>query len=139
MAEYKLLLPDNRDQETAPYWEAARNHKLALQRCSNCLSFRHPPQKICSNCYSERSDWVTVSGKGKIHTYVIIHQPVLAPYRDLAPYDVIRVSPDEAPSVQITGNLVDPAQRAQLAVGKPVEVVFDDVTDTDTIPRWRLV
>jgi uncharacterized OB-fold protein len=137
--EYRLLLPDDQDVETAPYWQAAREHTLALQRCSDCQTFRHPPQKICSTCFSEESAWVPVSGKGTVNTYIVIHQPVIAAYKELAPYDVIRVTPDEAPNLEVTGNLADPAQRPLLSVGKPVEVVFDDVTPTDTLPRWRII
>jgi uncharacterized OB-fold protein len=39
--------------------------------------------------------------------------------------------------VRLTGNVVGSPNEA-LQVGMPVEVVFDDVTDMVTLPRFRL-
>lgn len=134
--EYKYLVPAP-DQETKPYWDAAKQHELRVQQCSNCKTFRHPPTKMCSNCYSEESQWVKVSGKGKLYSFINIHQPVLFQWRDDVPYNVVQVQLDEDPGIIVVGNVPGVAY-TDLKVGAPVKVIFDDVTDEITMPRWAL-
>ena len=60
MSGYAKPLPrvtaDNR-----PFWEAARRHQLALQRCAECGRFRYPPAPVCPECLSERAEWTPMS------------------------------------------------------------------------------
>ena len=61
---------------------------------------------------------------------------MLSQWREIAPYNVVQVALEEAPNVQITGNAID-IDNSELKVGLPMEVVFDQVTSEDTLPRWR--
>lgn len=134
--DYPFLLPQA-DEETQPYWDGAKEGKLVLQRCSDCKTFRHPPQKVCSKCYSEESEWVPVSGKGTLYAYIFVHQPVLPQWHGHTPYNIAQISIDDAPGVRLTGNVVA-EDEGRMKVGMPLQVVFDRVTDDDVIPRWRL-
>ena len=58
-------------------------------------------------------------------------------WREVAPYNVVQMYIEEAPNVIITGNAID-IDNSELKVGLPLEVVFDQVTPEDTLPRWRL-
>ncbi|MFI0404489.1 bifunctional MaoC family dehydratase N-terminal/OB-fold nucleic acid binding domain-containing protein [Actinomadura sp. 3N508] len=62
--------PDN-----AFWFEAAREHRLVIQRCAECKSLRHPPGPACPQCGS--FDWGTVesTGNGHVYTYVVNHHP----------------------------------------------------------------
>ena len=133
--DYKYLLP-RPDAETAGYWEGTKAHELRIQQCSSCGKLQHPPQKVCSKCQSESSTWKTVSGRGKVYTWIQVVQPVLPQWRDAGEYNIVQVQIDEDPSVRITGNVVDVAEE-QLKVGLPVQVVFDDVAEDVSIPRWK--
>ena len=133
--EYKYLLP-LADPETQPYWDALKQHELRIQRCTSCQTLRFPPHKICTNCYSENSEWEKLSGRGTLYTYIIVTQPVLPQWREAVPYNVIQVALEEAPEIQIMGNAVG-VDDSQLKVGMPLEAVFDDVTPEDTILRWK--
>lgn len=137
MSDYNLLLPQP-DETTQPFWDATKQGKLMLQRCADCKTFRHPPSPLCSNCYSEETEWAEISGKGTIYTHIEVYQPVIPVFRDVAPYNVVNVTPDDAPNVKIMGNVVD-ASGADLKCGMAVEVVFDDVAEDVAIPRWKLV
>ena len=134
--EYQFLLPQP-DHETQEYWDAANNKELRIPRCTDCPTYRWPPQKTCTNCYGENVEWVKVSGRATLYTYVIVHQAVLSQWREVAPYNVVQVSIEEAPNVIITGNAID-IDNSDLKVGLPMEVVFDQVTPEDTLPRWRV-
>ena len=35
---------------TQPFWQAAKQGVLALQRCQACRRFQHPPYPTCVNC-----------------------------------------------------------------------------------------
>ena len=135
MSEYPFLLPEA-DAESAPYWEAARRHELAVQRCSDCKALRHPPRVACPYCLGERREWTRVSGRGTLYTFVRIAHAVLPQWRGKPPYNVAQIALDEDPRVRIVGDVVDAMD--SLRCGLPVEAVFDDVTADVSIPRWRL-
>ena len=53
------------DGITLPWWEAAAEHRLVVQRCTSCTTTRHPPAPICPECRSEGSDWSEIGGRGR--------------------------------------------------------------------------
>ena len=50
--------------------------------------------------------------RATVWSYVVPHPPLLAPYSDLAPYNVIVVSLDEDPNLRFVGNLVSGVEGA---------------------------
>ena len=133
MTEYAKPLP-RITPENRPFWEAARRHQLALQRCADCRRFRYPPAPVCPDCLSEQADWTPVSGRGTVSTYVIVHKRYFASFGDDIPYNVVQVQLDEGP--RLTASLVD-VPRSEVRIGLPVRVVFDDVTPEVSLPRFR--
>jgi uncharacterized OB-fold protein len=125
------ITADNR-----PFWEAARRHELALQRCDDCGHFRYPPAPVCPECLSERATWTPVSGRGTVTTFVVVHKPYFASFAADLPYNVVQVQLDEGP--RLTANLVGIAN-ADIRIGARVQAVFDDVTPEVTLPRFRIV
>ena len=123
------ITPENR-----PFWEAARRHQLTLQRCADCRQFRYPPAPVCPDCLSEHAAWTPVSGRGTVSTYVIVHKNYFPSFRDDLPYHVVQVQLDEGP--RLTASLVE-VPNAEIRIGMPVEVVFDDVTPEVSLPRFR--
>ena len=61
--------------DTQPYWDAARNHQLALPECLSCRRFYFYPRDHCPVCSGREVRWRPVSGRGFLHTYVIAHHP----------------------------------------------------------------
>jgi hypothetical protein len=133
MTAYSKPLPrvtaDNR-----PFWEAARGHQLALQRCADCGQFRYPPAPVCPECLSESAEWTPVSGQGIVSTFVVFHKRYFESFAADIPYNVVQVQLDEGP--RLTANLVDVPIDA-IRIGMRVEVVFDDVTPEISLPRFR--
>lgn len=62
--------PDN-----AFWFDAARDHRLVIQRCTSCQTLRHPPGPCCPECRSFEWDTVAASGRGHVYSYVINHHP----------------------------------------------------------------
>ena len=137
MTEYARPLPQP-DDLTRPFWEAARRHELAVQRCIDCGKLRFPPASNCPRCTSEAAEWTSMAGRGTVFSFIVVHHAVIPSFRDRAPYNVARVSLEEDPEVQFHGDVVNLAN-SELRIGLPVRVVFDDVTAQDTIPRWEPV
>ena len=134
MADYKYLLPQP-DEETKPFWDGTKKHELHIQRCADCKTYRHPPEKTCSKCYSENVTWEKVSGRGTIYSYIRVFQPVLPQWRESAPYNIVQVALEEDPEIILTGNAPGEGD-AKLKVGLRVKVTFDDVAEDVSIPRW---
>ena len=123
---------------TEPYWAAAREGRLVIQRCTDCGAHRHLPHVLCPACGSTACDWDTSAGRGTVFTYTVVTHPVHAAVTDVVPYAVVVVELDDCGNVLMPSNVVDCPPDA-VHVGMPVEVVFDRVTDEIAIPRFRRV
>lgn len=140
------VLPATDDPDSAQFWASARNHQLVVQRCDACAHHRFPPHPYCPECRSADVSWVPVSGRGSIWTYAFVYKPMIPAFAPYTPYPVVYVELADHPGLRMTGNLVTHAgapinsvDQDRVKIGAAVEVVFDDVADDVTLPRWRLV
>ena len=133
MAGYQKPLPDI-TPAMRPFWEAARHHQLAVQRCRGCGAHRFPARDICSRCLSREADWVPVSGRGTVFSWAVMHQIYHPGFAADVPYAVVVIELEEG--ARLVSNLVDCPLDA-IAAGMPVEVVFEDVTPDVTLPKFR--
>lgn len=122
--------------ETKEYWEGLKRHELRIQRCSDCSQFYFFPRPFCPNCQSQNVEWQTVSGKGKLHSYVIAHRG--HPAFD-APYVIAMVQLDEGPKMMTNIVGVDDPTGDSLPADAPVEIVYEDVNENVTLPKFKLV
>ena len=121
--------PDN-----ARFWESAHQGTLRLPRCKDCAAWHWPPGPACPTCFSGRLDWAEAEGHGTVSAWTAVHKDWFPAFRDDIPYAVAQI--ELAEGVRLTADIVDcPAE--ELRVGLPVEVVFDRVTETLTLPRFR--
>lgn len=125
------------DDLSRPYWEAAREGRLALQRCGQCRRFQHPPEIVCLACGHEDLAFEPVSGRGVIHAHSVMYDRRVYGFEDRIPYVNVVVELEEQPLLTTVANLVD-AEPSQLKIGLPVEVVFERLTDDVTLPQFRL-
>ena len=131
--EYQKPLPEI-TEETKEYWEGCKRHELRMQRCKECGTYVWYPQPMCHNCNSMNLEWTRVSGKGMVYSYTIIHHPTGRAWESEVPYAVVLVELPEG--VRMVSNLVD-CRQEDVKIGMPVEVVFDDVTQEITLPKFR--
>jgi len=135
MADYTKPLPTP-DPVTAPFWESVKAHAMQIQRCASCGRFIFYPRAICPNCMSDDLVWTPVSGRGVVHAFTIPHRHPNPAFGTDVPYVVALIELEEG--ARMLANLVDVAPTPEtLQVGMPVEVAYDDVTDTVTLPRFR--
>jgi uncharacterized OB-fold protein len=133
-ADYQKPLPVlNKDNR--PFWEGCKAHRLLMQQCGECGHVRFPINTVCPRCLSPTFDWKHLSGRGSVFSYVVFHQVYNKAFAADAPYNVALVQLDEGP--RMYSNVVGVAND-QVKVGDRLEVVFDDVTDEVSIPRFQL-
>jgi uncharacterized OB-fold protein len=121
--------------ETAPYWEGCKQHELRLQFCTDCQQHFFYPRIFCPKCLSQSVEWRTVSGKGTLLTYVISARPAPG-FENELPYAIAIVQLDEGP--HLMSNIVNTEITPQnLKAGMPLEVVFEEVNETITLPKFQ--
>lgn len=138
-----LLPPIHED--AAPFWEGTRAGELRIPRCPETGRLFFPPRAASPFAPRRAPEWAAVSGRGTIWSFVVPHPPLLPPFAELAPYNVIVVALAEDPTIRIVGNLVaeeggaiNEVDPATIEIGAAVRVTFERVTDDITLPRWVL-
>ena len=123
--------------ETQPYWDGTKRHVLMIQRCNGCGQHYFYPRPLCPHCFSRDVHWTQVSGRGRLHTYTINYRPPRK-FPTQSPVIIAVIELDEGPRLMsnIVGADADPAK---LRCDAPVEVVFEDITEEITLPKFRLV
>ncbi len=117
-----------------PFWDAAKEHRLVLKKCSTCGNIDHPPYLYCTACQADEHEWIEASGKGTLYAYAVNHFGVPFPFWDDMPYVLAMVDLPEGP--RMISNIVE-CDIEKLANGMELEVVFDDVSGEITLPKWK--
>ena len=99
MAEAKKYPAPQGNPETAPFWEAAKQGKFLIKRCTACGEPHYFPRSICPFCFSDQTVWEESSGEGEIYTFSLMRKSPTGPYA------IGYVTLKEGPSVQT--NFVD--------------------------------
>jgi uncharacterized OB-fold protein len=126
--------PPLADAITLPWWQAAAEHRLVVQRCTFCGHTRLPPAPLCPECRSEDSDWKEVPGRGEVYTYTVVHRPIAAGQE--LPFVIAVIALEDAGGVRIISNLVD-VNLDEVEIGLPVQLAWEDMSADLAIPRFR--
>ena len=119
-----------------PYWDAAKNHYLAVQYCHHCKELIFYPRAVCPNDLRDDGlEWVRLSGKGKIYSYTVIRKAAHPAFMADTPYAYAIIELEEG--LRMASNIVDCDPEA-LSIGMDVEVTFDDVNEEITLPKFKL-
>ncbi len=135
MAEYDKPLPIP-SAESQPYWEALRERRLMMPRCDDCERSWFPPALLCPDGNGATWTWTQTSGRGRIFSYVVYHRVYHPAFAQEVPYAVAVIELDEGP--RMISNVIGIAPD-KLACDMRVEVVFEPVSDTITLPKFRPV
>jgi hypothetical protein len=133
MAAPRFDLPTVED-ETRPFWDAASEGRLLIQRCNACDQWQYYPRPFCKRCWSEDVEWAEASGKGTIYTFSIVRRNDLPPFGDRVPYVPAIIDLDEGP--RMMSEVVD-ADLESVEVGQAVVVDFREIDDELKRPVFR--
>jgi len=132
----RQVRPFLEELEAKPFWASLREHKLTAQRCKACNKlFTFPPQGSCPHCLAPEYEWVTLSGRGKVYSFVTYHRAWHPAYQDKTPYNVSLIDLDEGP--RLISNVIGCTPN-EVKIAMPVEVVYDD-REEYTLPQFRPV
>jgi len=129
VAERPLPVPD---RETAPFWEAAREGRLRIQRCRGCGRTVFYPRSLCPHCHSAELEWVDCSGRGSVYSFTVV-QRTSEEFKAELPFIVGLVELEEGVRMMARLEVAEPA------VGMSVEVWFERVSDELSLPHFKEV
>lgn len=124
------------EADTQEYWEACNEHRLVVQQCLVCKEFRFGPSPICHACHSFEYESVESAGVGEVYTWTVTHHSVHPATADAVPYNSVVVQLSDCGGAKIISNLID-VDNDEIEAGMRVEVVWQQVSDDITIPRFR--
>ena len=112
--------------ETTAFWDAARQGKLLVKRCTACGQSHYYPRALCPFCGSAATEWRPASGAGTIYSYSVMR-------RAEVPYAIAYVTLDEG--VTMMTNLVD-CDFDALKIGQRVRVVWKPTDGGPPVPTF---
>ena len=146
------LALDDLDHENLEYFSYAAKHDFRLQRCTACKLMRYPPATACPWCTELKSEWVSVEGKGTVHSYTEVHHAIQPAFKAATPYLVLLVEldaqsgkPTKAEGLRVIGNLTTPEGKLasredveKVGIGTRVKMTFADVAPGLALPQWTI-
>lgn len=132
-----VLPPDWALPALTPFNEAwFTSGAIAVQRCVACSTLQHPPEEICHACGAMAFDAVTLSPRGTVHSYTVVHYAANKALADAVPYTVVLVSLDDEPDIRVIGNI----EGTEVRIGMPVVATWEERTAEDgtviLLPQW---
>src|SRR5580658_6340473 len=126
------------DETTQPFWDAALEGRIVSPRCTTCGTYVLPPQPRCFVCRGTAFEYEQLPGTGTIYSFTVIRHPLSPHLSEVVPYvsGVIDLDGTQGAGARMIANIVD-VDPETVAVGDPVVVAFDRVSDTFAVPRFR--
>jgi uncharacterized OB-fold protein len=123
------ITPDSR------FWfDAAKEHRLLIQRCAGCQTLRHPPRPRCNRCGSYEWDTVESSGRGTVYSFVVNHYPQIPAFDYPLPIALVELEE----GTRLVADLVG-VEMSDIEVGMEVEVEWQDHDPDLSLPAFRPV
>ncbi len=117
------------------WFDALNSSELRVQRCTDCNRLRHPPGPMCPACHSLAWDCVPATPTGSIHSFVVVHYPVVASFD--YPLPIVLVDLDAMPGIRMVMNAVDSSLES-LQVGARVRIEIREADDPSAKSGTRL-
>ncbi|MCC8980943.1 Zn-ribbon domain-containing OB-fold protein [Bradyrhizobium acaciae] len=122
------------DADTAAFWRGLQQGRLLLQHCRRCRHVQYYQQATCRQCGSEELDHQPASGRGKVHSFSVVHRAPGPAFKADVPYAVLLVELAEGPRMisTLTGSSPE-----DVTFDMDVELTFESVSEDITLPRFR--
>lgn len=121
------------------FWDFCRGHELRMQFCGNCNHWIWYPRAWCPNCgRRDTIHWKRLSGKGKVYSFTVIRQVInnSPSFNKDIPFVIALIELDEGP--RIYSNIIN-VKPEEVNIGDRVEVYFEDITDSISLPKFKKV
>ena len=137
---------------TPDFFKYCSKKDFRLQRGKESGLLRYPPTTACPWTRDRETEWVSVEGKGTVHSYVEVHHPIQPAFKDKVPYmiiladlDIQKGQPTEHEALRVAGNLMtedgefaSPETIKMVGIGTRVKLIYVDVTNEFALPHWTI-
>ncbi|MBI2764751.1 MAG: Zn-ribbon domain-containing OB-fold protein [Chloroflexi bacterium] len=117
-----------------PFWDAAREHRLVIQRSKQTGKYVFYPRVVSPYGAADELEWAEVSGRGTVYSYTVARRATGPQWSGEEPYVIAIVQLEEGP--QMTTNIIGCPPDA-VRIGMPVVAAFEDVTPDVTLVMFR--
>ncbi len=132
---YKKPVPSPQG-ESDHYWQKAKEGELWLRKCNACGNAYFYPRDISPCCFSRDTTWIQAIGKATLFTYGIVERAPHPGFVEDVPFVTAIVELEEGPTMP-TNIVIDDPTPEKLQVGMALEVVFEDISDTIALPKFK--
>ncbi|MEU5027203.1 bifunctional MaoC family dehydratase N-terminal/OB-fold nucleic acid binding domain-containing protein [Streptomyces milbemycinicus] len=120
------------NRDNAGFWAGVAEHRLLIQRCTDCGTLRFPWLPGCGACGCQEWETVEASGAGTVFSYVVIHHPPFPAFDPPYAVGLIELAEGVRMISNITGVPYD-----KVRIGMPVELEFLHVDADLELPVFR--
>ena len=117
------------NNESKPFWDAAKEGRFLIKRCTACGEAHWYPRVYCPYCFSD-TVWEESPGEGVIYTYSVMYRSPTGPYA------IGYVTLNEGPAVLT--NFVG-CDLKTLKIGMKVKVRFQETEGGPPVPVFAPV
>jgi uncharacterized protein len=121
---------------TRPFWAAARENRLVMQRCTACGTLDFYPKPWCIECGDRRLAWVDVRGSGTVYSHTVSLSVAmnLPGWQDEVPLVLCMIDLDDGPRMyaQLVG-----CPPESVRIGMRVRADFAAISEDAGVPRFR--
>ncbi len=140
------------DKENLAFFNYCAQDDFRLQKGKQSGLLRYPPTTACPWTRDREYEWVSVEGKGTVHSYVEVHHAIQPAFREHVPYMILLVDldtqkgePSEHEALRVAGNLLNaegefapPELIKKVGIGTRVRMIFKEVSDGFALPHWMI-
>jgi uncharacterized OB-fold protein len=122
------------DADSAAFWRGLRDGMLLLQHCADCGHVQYYQQAMCRQCGRENLVHRAASGRGKVHSFSVVHRAPGPAFKADLPYAVLLIDLEEGPRMisTYTGGSPD-----EVTFDMDVVLVCEQVNEDVTLPRFK--
>jgi uncharacterized OB-fold protein len=117
-----------------PFWDAAKEHKLMLQRSKKTGRFIYYPRAVSPYGPNDELTWEPLSGRVTFFSFTVARRPPAPLWANDPPYVIAIIALAEGP--HLTANILGCAPE-DVRIGMPVQASFEDVTPEITLIQFR--
>ncbi len=121
---------------TRPFWTAAKDGKLVMQKCAECRTINFPARPWCIECGCRDLEWSEAKPTGTVYSYTVSRSVAMNSPAWEAELPIILCILDIDEGARMYAQLTDCAPD-DVAIGMRVKAYFEDISDDAGIPKFR--
>lgn len=121
---------------TRPFWTAAKEGRLVLQKCAKCATYQFQPKPWCIACGSRDLAWTDAKPTGTVYTFTISRSVAMnfPGWQQELPVLMCLVDLDDG--ARLYAQVIEcPPEKLQ--IGMRVTAVFKDISEDAGIPKFK--